>query len=238
MTDGTLEPLDVLRITGDGSTKSDASVFANALQDVENDPRWRDAFDASMQDCDTCMACEYLDACGGGHLAQRWSPERKFDNPERLLRKLEEDLRPSVDAHLPDFGPAVRAGRAGRRSTAVSGNGDTVRVAAIQAAPYFLDLEASLDKAIGLIQQAAEQGAQLAAFGEGWLDGYPIHALAAVDGEPYKSWRRPILSRPSTSTARWSTPSAAPRAMPASTSPSAWRSAIRSPAAPSTRRCC
>jgi uncharacterized protein len=81
MTDGTLEPLDVLRITGDGSTKSDASVFANALQDVEADPRWRDAYDASLHHCETCQACEYLDACGGGHLAQRWSPERKFDNP-------------------------------------------------------------------------------------------------------------------------------------------------------------
>ena len=81
MTDGTLEPLDVLRIAGDGSTKSDASVFANALQDVEADPRWRDAYDASLHLCETCQACEYLDACGGGHLAQRWSPERKFDNP-------------------------------------------------------------------------------------------------------------------------------------------------------------
>ncbi len=81
MTDGTLEPLDVLRITGDGSTKSDASVFGNALQDVESDPRWRDAYEASMRVCDTCQACEYFDACGGGHMAQRWSPERKFDNP-------------------------------------------------------------------------------------------------------------------------------------------------------------
>ena len=27
------------------------------------------------------MNCEYLDSCGGGHLAQRWSRERRFDNP-------------------------------------------------------------------------------------------------------------------------------------------------------------
>jgi len=81
MTDGTLEPLDVLRIAGNGSTKSNSSVLSNALQDVQSDPVWREAFQASMNVCDTCRKCEFLDSCGGGHLAQRWSPERRFDNP-------------------------------------------------------------------------------------------------------------------------------------------------------------
>src|ERR687888_18076 len=81
MTDGSLEPLDVLRIAGDGSTKTDASVHKNSLQDVQNDPIWREAFEASTHLCDVCRKCEYLDACGGGHLAQRWSPARKYDNP-------------------------------------------------------------------------------------------------------------------------------------------------------------
>lgn len=80
-TDGSLEPLDVLRIAGDGSTRTESSVFRNTLQAVQDDPRWRDAFEASTHLCETCQKCEYMDACGGGHLAQRWSPERKFDNP-------------------------------------------------------------------------------------------------------------------------------------------------------------
>jgi uncharacterized protein len=81
MTDGSLEPLDVLRIAGNGSTASNSNVCMNTLQDVQADPRWRSAFEASTRLCDTCLQCEYLDACGGGHLAQRWSSEHKFDNP-------------------------------------------------------------------------------------------------------------------------------------------------------------
>lgn len=81
MTDGSLEPLDVLRITGDGSTASKLNVRSDAIKDVRNDPVWRQAFEASTQLCDTCMNCEYLDSCGGGHLAQRWSRERRYDNP-------------------------------------------------------------------------------------------------------------------------------------------------------------
>ncbi len=50
---------------------------------------------------------------------------------------------------------------------------DKIVVGIIQASPVFNNLEASLEKAVGLIAKAARLGARLAAFGETWLAGYP-----------------------------------------------------------------
>jgi len=103
MTDGSLEALDVLRIAGDGSTASRTNIRTNAIKDVQNDPIWREAFHASLNLCETCQKCEYLDACGGGHLSQRWSTERRFDNPsvyceswKRILGHIWERIAPTL----------------------------------------------------------------------------------------------------------------------------------------------
>lgn len=47
------------------------------------------------------------------------------------------------------------------------------KAAVVQAAPVFMDLDASIDKAITLIQRASHEGAKLIAFSETWFPGYP-----------------------------------------------------------------
>jgi nitrilase len=66
-----------------------------------------------------------------------------------------------------------------------------VRVAAVQAMPVVLDLDASVEKALGLLADAAGQGAELVVFPEAFLSLYPSYAwahLAGGDGDAL--WER------------------------------------------------
>jgi aliphatic nitrilase len=58
------------------------------------------------------------------------------------------------------------------------------KVAVVQAAPVFLNLDATLDKGIALIEEAAGNGARLIGFPETWIPGYPwwIWLDCPIDG--------------------------------------------------------
>jgi nitrilase len=61
------------------------------------------------------------------------------------------------------------------------------KAAAVQAAPVFLDTDATVDKVCALIQEAAENGAQLVAFPEVFVAGYPYWSwvMNPVEGSPW-----------------------------------------------------
>jgi nitrilase len=63
----------------------------------------------------------------------------------------------------------------------------TVRVAAIQATPVILDAEASVAKAVKLLEEAAGQGAELAVLPETFVPLYPSNRWAA-DAARFSGW--------------------------------------------------
>ncbi|EMF1935360.1 TPA: carbon-nitrogen hydrolase family protein [Klebsiella quasipneumoniae subsp. quasipneumoniae] len=63
-------------------------------------------------------------------------------------------------------------------------------VAAVQAAPIFMDLDASIEKSIRLIAQAAQAGAKLIAFPENFLPGYPWFVWLGAT-----AWAMPFLAK-------------------------------------------
>ena len=57
---------------------------------------------------------------------------------------------------------------------------ETIRVAAVQATPVVLDVEATLDKVVALLDEAVLDGARLVVFPECFLSVYPSGAWAAA----------------------------------------------------------
>src|SRR5262245_63436656 len=55
-----------------------------------------------------------------------------------------------------------------------------VQIARVQRAPVVLDRDATVEKAVGLIAEAAAGGAELVAFPETWIPGYPAWIFGAA----------------------------------------------------------
>jgi uncharacterized protein len=103
MTDGTVEAHDVLRIAGNGFTKTSFNIFDHAIDEVRNETRWKAARDASVNLCETCRQCKFMNACGGGYLPHRYSTKNGYDNPSVYcddLYSMFENMQAKLESHL------------------------------------------------------------------------------------------------------------------------------------------
>ena len=76
------------------------------------------------------------------------------------------------------------------------------KLAAIQAAPVYFDLEASTQKACDLIRRAGDEGASIAAFSETWLPGYPFFVWDSSTEEMSAEYIANAVEVPSNTTQR------------------------------------
>jgi uncharacterized protein len=88
MTDGSVEAHDVLQIAGDGVTQTTFNIFEHAIDDIRNEPLWKEAREASINLCEKCRQCKFMNACGGGYLPHRFSKKNGYNNPSTYCEDL------------------------------------------------------------------------------------------------------------------------------------------------------
>lgn len=72
---------------------------------------------------------------------------------------------------------------------------NTCRIAVVQAEPVLFDKDACLEKAIGLIRESADNGAELIVFPELFIPGYPYgmnfgFTTGSRTGAGREDWKR------------------------------------------------
>lgn len=80
-TDGAIEPVDVLRASRPGLTRTPLSVLDHDLDDAFAHPLVRQYVFSHRLVAARCQRCAVLGVCGGGYLPHRYGGERGFDNP-------------------------------------------------------------------------------------------------------------------------------------------------------------
>jgi uncharacterized protein len=105
-TDGGIEPVDVLKICGEGFTKIGYNVLRSSFREIY-DSKLVEVFQSGQEAlCAKCRSCPVRAVCGGGYLPHRYSSRNGFDNPSvycRNLMKLIIHIQRRMLATLPPF---------------------------------------------------------------------------------------------------------------------------------------
>jgi uncharacterized protein len=104
-TNGAIESLDVLKICGDGITKSEANVLTHELDQAFANEMIKLYYNSGRRLSATCEACLVKSVCAGGYLPHRHSQSNGFDNPSVYcfdLMKLITSIQNWISSNLPD----------------------------------------------------------------------------------------------------------------------------------------
>jgi uncharacterized protein len=118
--DGTIEPVDVLKICGDRFTKTHFNVADSDIADAYQSDLIRMYLAGGRMLCKKCQQCPVKAVCGGGYLPHRYSVVNGFDNPSvychnlmKLIIYIQQkvvDALPITIRHKLNIGPLVSNG--------------------------------------------------------------------------------------------------------------------------------
>lgn len=80
-TNGSIETVDVLKICGEGFTKTSANVSMHSFDEAMQTPLAQLYRLANIKVPKKCSVCPVLEVCGGGYIPHRYSSENGFNNP-------------------------------------------------------------------------------------------------------------------------------------------------------------
>ncbi len=103
-TDGSIEPVDVLKVCEDGITRTSLNVRDDSLDEAFADPMISLYYLSNERLCGLCEHCLVKEVCAGGYLPHRYRRRNGFDNPSvycRDLMKLIIGIQNWVVANLP-----------------------------------------------------------------------------------------------------------------------------------------
>lgn len=104
-TNGSIEPMDVLKVCEPGITKTNLNVHSNSLEDAAKHPLVEAYYRSFSDPCDTCLGCRALSHCGGGYFPHRYSQQSGFRNPSVYcddLKAVIKEVQNWTVAQLPD----------------------------------------------------------------------------------------------------------------------------------------
>jgi uncharacterized protein len=79
--DGTWEPLDTLRVCGNGMTRTGLDVRTHDVEDIWAVPLYQIGLHNEELLPQVCQSCDYRRVCGGGYLPHRYRRDTGFANP-------------------------------------------------------------------------------------------------------------------------------------------------------------
>lgn len=79
--DGSIEAVDILRITKHGYTQNNLNIFDNEIEDIQSIESFNLSYFSHQIICKECSLCDLKNICGGGMVAHRFKSENEFNNP-------------------------------------------------------------------------------------------------------------------------------------------------------------